>query len=203
MKVNQVDLEISAASAAQYPTTAYPEITFVGRSNVGKSSLINRLIDRKSMARTSSVPGKTQTLNFYDIEAKLYFVDVPGYGYAKVSKAARMKFAAMIEEYLSTRKPLRGAVLLVDSRHAPSEDDVSMYQYLKYFNIKVLVVGTKVDKTSRAKRAQTINQIKKTLDLNQTDELVLFSAETGEGKAQVWQWLETTAGVTGESKVED
>ncbi|WP_179395329.1 ribosome biogenesis GTP-binding protein YihA/YsxC [Lacticaseibacillus absianus] len=198
MKVHEVDLEISAASAAQYPTTGYPEITFVGRSNVGKSSLINRMIDRKSMARTSSVPGKTQTLNFYDVEHKLYFVDVPGYGYAKVSKTARMKFAAMIEEYLSTRKVLRGAVLLVDARHEPSEDDVSMYQYLKYFNIKVLVVGTKVDKTSRAKRAAIINQIKRTLDLNQTDDLVLFSAETGEGKPQVWQWLEATAGVTGD-----
>ncbi|WP_225047171.1 ribosome biogenesis GTP-binding protein YihA/YsxC [Lacticaseibacillus kribbianus] len=195
MKVNQVELTISAASKVQYPDTGYPEITFVGRSNVGKSSLINRLIDRKAMARTSSVPGKTQTLNFYNIESKLYFVDVPGYGYAKVSKSARAKFAAMIEEYLTTRQPLRGAVLLVDARHAPSEDDVSMYQYLKYFNQPVLVVGTKVDKTSRARRAQTIRQIATTLDLNQTDQLVLFSAETGEGKDQVWAWLEQTAGI--------
>lgn len=197
MKVNNVSLTISAVSAAQYPDTGYPEIVFVGRSNVGKSSLINRLIDRKSMARTSAVPGKTQTLNFYNIEDQLYFVDVPGYGYAKVSKRDRERFAGMIEEYLSTRKPFRGAVQLVDARHLPSEDDVSMYQYLKYFNIDVLVVGTKVDKTSKAKRQTIMQDIKHTLDLNQTDHLVMFSATTGEDKDAVWDWLEQQAGIGG------
>lgn len=197
MKVNNVSLTISAVSAKQYPETGYPEIAFVGRSNVGKSSLINRLIDRKSMARTSSVPGKTQTLNFYDIEDQLYFVDVPGYGFAKVSKAARAKFAAMIEEYLSTRQQLHGAVLLVDARHLPSADDVSMYQYLKYFNIDVLVIGTKVDKTSKARRQTIMRDIKKALDLNQTDQLIMFSAETGEGKDAVWAWLEAQANIGG------
>ena len=197
MKVNNVSLTISAVSAKQYPATGYPEIAFVGRSNVGKSSLINRLIDRKSMARTSSFPGKTQTLNFYDIEDLLYFVDVPGYGFAKVSKAARAKFAAMIEEYLSTRQQLHGAVLLVDARHLPSADDVSMYQYLKYFNIDVLVIGTKVDKTSKARRQTIMRDIKKTLDLNQTDQLIMFSAETGEGKDAVWAWLEAQANIGG------
>lgn len=197
MKVNNVSLTISAVSAKQYPGTGYPEIAFVGRSNVGKSSLINRLIDRKSMARTSSVPGKTQTLNFYDIEDQLYFVDVPGYGFAKVSKAARAKFAAMIEEYLSNRQQLHGAVLLVDARHLPSADDVSMYQYLKYFNIDVLVIGTKVDKTSKARRQTIMRDIKKTLDLNQTDQLIMFSAETGEGKDAVWAWLEAQANIGG------
>lgn len=197
MKVNNVSLTISAVSAAQYPDTGYPEIVFVGRSNVGKSSLINKLIDRKSMARTSAVPGKTQTLNFYNIEDLLYFVDVPGYGYAKVSKRDRERFAGMIEEYLSTRKPFRGAVQLVDARHTPSEDDVSMYQYLKYFNVDVLVVGTKVDKTSKAKRQAIMRDIKQTLDLNQTDQLVMFSATTGEGKDAVWDWLEKQTGIGG------
>lgn len=197
MKVNDVSLTISAVAQSQYPETGYPEIAFVGRSNVGKSSLINKLIDRKSMARTSSVPGKTQTLNFYDIESLLYFVDVPGYGYAKVSKAARAKFAAMIETYLTTRKRLRGVVQLVDARHAPSEDDVSMYQYLKYYKLPVLVVGTKVDKTSRGKRNQVVSTLTKGLDLNQADTLVLFSAETGEGKKEVWDWLERQADVGG------
>ncbi|WP_390410021.1 ribosome biogenesis GTP-binding protein YihA/YsxC [Lacticaseibacillus jixiensis] len=198
MKIHNVDLTISAVAAKQYPDTGFPEIAFVGRSNVGKSSLINRLIDRKAMARTSSVPGKTQTLNFYILEDMLYFVDVPGYGFAKVSKADRARFSAMIEEYLTSRKQLRGVVQLVDARHAPSEDDVSMYQYLKYYHIKTLVVGTKVDKTSRAKRASVIRTITQTLDMNQTDELILFSAETGEGKSQVWHWLEETAGIGGE-----
>ncbi|KRN18754.1 ribosome biogenesis GTP-binding protein YihA/YsxC [Lacticaseibacillus camelliae] len=197
MKVNNVSLTISAVSAAQYPDTGYPEIVFVGRSNVGKSSLINKLIDRKSMARTSAVPGKTQTLNFYNIEDLLYFVDVPGYGYAKVSKKDRERFAGMIEEYLSTRKPFRGAVQLVDARHTPSEDDVSMYQYLKYFNVDVLVVGTKVDKTSKAKRQTIMRDIKQTLDLNQTDQLVMFSATTGEGKDAVWDWLTKQTGIGG------
>lgn len=200
MKVNNVSLTISAVSAAQYPDTGYPEIVFVGRSNVGKSSLINKLIDRKSMARTSAVPGKTQTLNFYNIEDLLYFVDVPGYGYAKVSKRDRERFAGMIEEYLSTRKPFRGAVQLVDARHTPSEDDVSMYQYLKYFNVDVLVVGTKVDKTSKAKRQTIMRDIKRTLDLNQTDQLVMFSATTGEGKDAVWDWLEKQTGIGGSAQ---
>jgi GTP-binding protein len=126
-------------------------------------------------------------------------VDVPGYGFAKVSKADRAKFATMIEEYLTTRGQLRGVVQLVDARHAPSADDVSMYQYLKYYHVKTLVIATKIDKTSRAKRASVIKTIKQTLDLNQTDELILFSAETGEGKAQVWKWLEQTAGFVGEA----
>lgn len=195
MQVNNVDLTISAVSTKQYPATGYPEVAFVGRSNVGKSSLINKLINRKSMARTSGVPGKTQTLNFYDIESLLYFVDVPGYGYAKVSKKDRARFAAMIEEYLTTRDKLRGVVQLVDSRHEPSADDVSMYQYLNYYHVKTLVVGTKVDKTARGKRNQVASQIKRTLNLNQTDSLILFSATTGEGKDEIWQWLEQTTGI--------
>ncbi|WP_056950478.1 ribosome biogenesis GTP-binding protein YihA/YsxC [Lacticaseibacillus nasuensis] len=197
MRVNHVELTISAVSEAQYPSTGYPEVAFVGRSNVGKSSLINRLIDRNGMARTSSVPGKTQTLNYYNIESLLYFVDVPGYGYAKVSKAARAKFAAMIEAYLSARQELRGVVQLVDARHAPSPDDVSMYQYLKYYHLPVLVVGTKVDKTSRSQRNKVLRTLSQGLELNQTDSLILFSATTGEGKDAVWQWLEAAANIGG------
>ena len=172
MDVHDVKLTISAVAAAQYPEDGRPEIAFLGRSNVGKSSLINKLIKRKAMARTSSVPGKTQTLNFYDLDSRLFFVDVPGYGYAKVSKSARAKFAAMIETYLTTRQPLRGVVLLVDSRHEPTADDISMYQYLKYY--------------------QQINQ---RLDLNQTDTVIPFSAVTGEGYDAIWSWLSQTSGV--------
>ncbi|MDM7529522.1 ribosome biogenesis GTP-binding protein YihA/YsxC [Lacticaseibacillus paracasei] len=195
MDVHDVKLTISAVAAAQYPGDGHPEIAFLGRSNVGKSSLINKLIQRKAMARTSGVPGKTQTLNFYDLDSRLFFVDVPGYGYAKVSKTARAKFAAMIETYLTTRQPLRGVVLLVDSRHEPTADDISMYQYLKYYQLRTLVVATKIDKTPKSKRLHVAKQIKQRLDLNQTDDVILFSATTGEGYEAVWSWLEQTAGL--------
>lgn len=197
MDVRDVKLTISAVAAAQYPEDGHPEIAFLGRSNVGKSSLINKLIQRKAMARTSGVPGKTQTLNFYDLDSRLFFVDVPGYGYAKVSKTARAKFAAMIETYLTTRQPLRGVVLLVDSRHEPTADDISMYQYLKYYQLRTLVVATKIDKTPKSKRLHVSKQIKQRLDLNQTDDVILFSATTGEGYEAVWSWLEQTAGLEG------
>ena len=197
MDVHDVKLTISAVAAAQYPEDGHPEIAFLGRSNVGKSSLINKLIQRKAMARTSGVPGKTQTLNFYDLDSRLFFVDVPGYGYAKVSKTARAKFAAMIETYLTTRQPLRGIVLLVDSRHEPTADDISMYQYLKYYQLRTLVVATKIDKTPKSKRLHEAKQIKQRLDLNQTDDVILFSATTGEGYEAVWSWLEQTAGLEG------
>lgn len=195
MDVHDVKLTISAVAAAQYSEDGHPEIAFLGRSNVGKSSLINKLIQRKAMARTSGVPGKTQTLNFYDLDSRLFFVDVPGYGYAKVSKTARAKFAAMIETYLTTRQPLRGVVLLVDSRHEPTADDISMYQYLKYYQLRTLVVATKIDKTPKSKRLHVSKQIKQRLDLNQTDDVILFSATTGEGYEAVWSWLEQTAGL--------
>ncbi|GEK38709.1 putative GTP-binding protein EngB [Lacticaseibacillus casei] len=195
MDVHDVKLTISAVAAAQYPEDGHPEIAFLGRSNVGKSSLINKLIQRKAMARTSGVPGKTQTLNFYDLDSRLFFVDVPGYGYAKVSKTARAKFVAMIETYLTTRQPLRGVVLLVDSRHEPTADDISMYQYLKYYQLRTLVVATKIDKTPKSKRLHVSKQIKQRLDLNQTDDVILFSATTGEGYEAVWSWLEQTAGL--------
>ena len=197
MDVHDVKLTISAVAAAQYPEDGHPEIAFLGRSNVGKSSLINKPIQRKAMARTSGVPGKTQTLNFYDLDSRLFFVDVPGYGYAKVSKTARAKFAAMIETYLTTRQPLRGVVLLVDSRHEPTADDISMYQYLKYYQLRTLVVATKIDKTPKSKRLHVAKQIKQRLDLNQTDDVILFSATTGEGYEAVWSWLEQTAGLEG------
>lgn len=195
MDVHDVKLTISAVAAAQYPEDGRPEIAFLGRSNVGKSSLINKLIKRKAMARTSSVPGKTQTLNFYDLDSRLFFVDVPGYGYAKVSKSARAKFAAMIETYLTTRQPLRGVVLLVDSRHEPTADDISMYQYLKYYQLRTLVVATKIDKTPKSKRLHVVKQINQRLDLNQTDRVIPFSAVTGEGYDAIWSWLSQTSGV--------
>lgn len=190
MQVNNVSMNLSAVSSKQYPAEGYPEIALLGRSNVGKSSLINTLINRKSFARTSSTPGKTQTLNFYNIEDQLYLVDVPGYGFAKVSKKQREEFGIMIEEYLTTRDVLKGVVILVDGRHTPSEDDVSMYQFVSYYHIPTLVVATKMDKVKGNQWNKTISQVKTTMGVNQTDNLQLFSSETKHGKEEVWNWIE-------------
>ncbi|MCM6837838.1 ribosome biogenesis GTP-binding protein YihA/YsxC [Leuconostoc mesenteroides] len=191
MDVHNVEMVMSAVSASQYPTDGKPEIALVGRSNVGKSSLTNTLIQRKNFARTSSQPGKTQTLNFYDVEDKLYFVDVPGYGYAKVSKAQREAFGVMIEEYITSRKQLRGVISLVDARHEPSEDDISMYEWLHYYNIPILVVATKSDKISRGKFNKAESVIKKALGFdNEDSDFQFFSSETKYGKDEVWHWTE-------------
>ncbi|KRM44457.1 YihA family ribosome biogenesis GTP-binding protein [Lentilactobacillus parafarraginis] len=190
MDVHNVDLTISAVDPKQYPNTQFPEIAFVGRSNVGKSSLTNVLINRNGYARTSSQPGKTQTLNFYNIEDKLFFVDVPGYGYAKASKVSREKWGKMIETYLTSREQLRGVVALVDGRHAPTADDVSMHEWLTYYGIEVLTVATKMDKIAKGKWNKQESIIRKTLNLDASERLILFSSLTKQGKAEVWQWIE-------------
>lgn len=190
MKVNDVSLTISAVREAQYPETDFPEIAFVGRSNVGKSSLINNIMQRKKIARTSSVPGKTQTLNFYLLNQSLYFVDVPGFGYAKVSKADREKFSAMIESYLETRQQLRGVIQLVDSRHEPSDLDVSMYQYLHYYDIPTLVVATKIDKVKKNQWNKVESIQRKAMHLNEAADWLPFSAQDSTGSAEVWDWIE-------------
>lgn len=192
MDVHNVEMVMSAVSATQYPTDGKPEIALVGRSNVGKSSLTNTLINRKNFARTSSQPGKTQTLNFYNVEDQLYFVDVPGYGYAKVSKKQREAFGHMIEEYITSRKQLRGVISLVDARHNPSDDDISMYEWLHYYNIPILVVATKSDKISRSRFNKYESNIKRTLGFDEEDsDFQFFSSETKYGKDEVWQWIET------------
>ena len=195
MEVHNVDLTISAVRPDQYPKTNYPEVALVGRSNVGKSSLTNVLINRRNFAHTSSQPGKTQTLNFYAVEDQLYFVDVPGYGYAKVSKKERERFGQMIEQYLTQRDQLRGAILLVDCRHAPTADDVSMYQWLQYYHIPTLVVATKIDKVKGNTWNRQESLIKKTLGLTASDQLVLFSAVNKTGKDAVWQWIDERTGM--------
>ncbi|MBM7618116.1 GTP-binding protein [Weissella uvarum] len=191
MEVHNVDLTISAVRPAQYPSDGLPEIALVGRSNVGKSSLTNTLINRKAFARTSSQPGKTQTLNFYRVEDQVYFVDVPGYGYAKVSRKEREKWGEMIETYLSQREELRGVISLVDARHAPSEDDINMYNWLLYYDIPVLVVATKADKIARGKWNKAESVIKRDLDFDpEVSDFQMFSSETKAGKDEVWNWIE-------------
>ncbi|MGT2925701.1 ribosome biogenesis GTP-binding protein YihA/YsxC [Streptococcus cuniculipharyngis] len=177
---------LSAANKSHYPQDDLPEIALAGRSNVGKSSFINTLLKRKNLARTSSKPGKTQLLNFYNIDDKLRFVDVPGYGYAKVSKAERAKWGKMIEEYLVTRDNLRAVVSLVDLRHSPTAEDVQMYEFLKYYEIPVIVVATKADKIPRGKWNKHESVIKKKLDFDPQDEFIIFSSETKHGYDQAW-----------------
>lgn len=191
MKVNHAEIVISAVSGKQYPQDGLPEIALAGRSNVGKSSFINKMIQRKSLARTSSKPGKTQTLNFYKINDVFYFVDVPGYGYAKVSKSERKKWGHMMQEYFTTRKTLKAVMLITDLRHDPTADDVQMYGFLKYYDIPVVVIATKLDKITKGKRAAHIKRTTETLQVDDNDVLIPFSAETGEGKEEAWNRLKT------------
>ncbi|MBC2267512.1 YihA family ribosome biogenesis GTP-binding protein [Listeria sp. FSL L7-0083] len=189
MDVNNVELVISAVRPEQYPETDFPEYALAGRSNVGKSSFINTMIRRKSMARISQKPGKTQTLNFYKIEEALFFVDVPGYGFAKVSKTEREKWGVMIETYITSREQLRGVIQIVDLRHKPTEDDRMMYEFLKYYDIPVIVVATKADKIPRSKWQKNAKIVRETLDFDSDDKFVLFSSETKMGKDEAWQFI--------------
>ncbi|AYC29776.1 ribosome biogenesis GTP-binding protein YihA/YsxC [Paenisporosarcina cavernae] len=190
MKVHNVELVISAVRPEQYPEGGLPEFALAGRSNVGKSSFINKMIGRKSMARISSKPGKTQTLNFYKIEEQLFFVDVPGYGYAKVSKKEREAWGRMIEEYITSRDVLKAVVQIVDLRHPPSDDDCMMYDFLKHYNIPCVVIATKADKIPKGKWEKHRKMIREELDMEAHDTLILFSAETGKGFDEAWAELE-------------
>lgn len=190
MKVTKAEIVISAVSQKQYPEDGLPEIALAGRSNVGKSSFINKLIQRKNLARTSSIPGKTQTLNFYRINDAFYFVDVPGYGYAKVSKKEREKWGQMMEEYFRFRETLRAVLLITDIRHEPTKDDVQMYDYLKYYEIPVVIIATKLDKIPKNKRDSFVKRTRTVLQADPQDVLIPFSAETGEGKEAAWSAIE-------------
>ena len=188
MKVNthNADILLSATNKSHYPQDDIPEVALAGRSNVGKSSFINTMLNRKNLARTSGKPGKTQLLNFFNIDDKLRFVDVPGYGYARVSKKEREKWGKMIEEYLTTRDNLKAVVSLVDLRHEPSADDVQMYEFLKYYEIPVILVATKADKIPRGKWNKHESMIKKKLDFDKTDTFIIFSSVNKTGVEEAW-----------------
>lgn len=193
MKVNpnKIELLISAVKPEQYPETGLSEVALSGRSNVGKSTFINSMIGRKNMARTSAQPGKTQTLNFYDIDSQLIFVDVPGYGYAKVSKKKREEFGKMIEAYLTQRESLKLVVQLVDIRHKPTEDDVLMYDYLKHFEIPTLIVLTKEDKIKRGQVQKQLAMVKRELELEEGDQIISYSSIKGNKQQQIWDAIKS------------
>ncbi len=191
MKVHNAEFIISAVGPKQYPEDGLPEIALAGRSNVGKSSLINALIDRKNLARTSSKPGKTQTLNYYKIENLFYFVDLPGYGFARVSKTEKAKWGKMIEEYLGKRETLQMVMQLVDLRHPPTADDIVMYEWLQHFQVPTMVVATKADKISRGQWQKHLKIVKDTFKLKPNTPLHIFSSETKMGKEEVWKEIES------------
>lgn len=190
MKVDNVNLYVSAVRRSQYPDDDLPEFIMLGRSNVGKSSFMNTLVNRKNLARISSKPGKTSTINFFNVEDQFYLVDVPGYGYADTSKEEIRKFGMMVEEYLQKRKELKRVFLLVDFRHKPTNDDKLMYDFLKYYQIPVTVVATKADKVSSREKDKNLKELKDTLDIIVGDNIVLFSSVSKIGREEILKIIE-------------
>lgn len=194
MRVREAELIAAAFSAKDFPQDNLPEVAFLGRSNVGKSSLINKLLERKNLARTSSTPGKTRGLFFYSIDSSFYFVDLPGYGYAKVSKSMRGGWAPLINQYLSNRSNLSGCIHLVDCRHKPSEEDLMMSRWLHHHQIRTVTVATKADKLSRGAMINRLKQLRQELELTETDPLFPFSAQSGKGRDLLWTAIKDLVG---------
>ena len=195
MNVSNVSLEAVAVKKEQYPQTGMPEVAFAGKSNVGKSSLINCMINRKALARTSQNPGKTRTINFYNVEDKLYFVDLPGYGYAKAPKSEQQKWGKMIEGYLLKREELKAIIMLVDIRHEPGENDLMMYDWLKHYGHNIIIVATKSDKLKRSQLDKHKKMLKNAFGIEKDDILLPFSSETRSGKEELWEIIEQVCGI--------
>lgn len=189
MKINSCKLDVIATRISQYPTLELPEFLLVGRSNVGKSSFINCLLNNSNMARTSSTPGKTQTINFFLVNNEFYLVDVPGYGYAQVDRETQKKFGLMIEEYIQNRKELQRVFLILDFRIKPTEDDILMYQYLKYYEIPVTLILNKVDKVGKSKHDKNLKLIKETIDLVPGDNFIEFSSVSKYGREETLKYI--------------
>ncbi len=194
MIIKNVNLEIACGVTSKLPDTTLPEIAFAGKSNVGKSSLINALMNRKAYARTSSQPGKTQTINFYNINEAMYYVDLPGYGYAKVSQKEREKWGKMIEKYLHTSKQLRAVFLLIDIRHEPSANDRMMYEWILDSGFHPIIIATKLDKINRSQIAKQVKLIRQTLEAEKDTIIIPFSAETKQGREEIWSLIEELTG---------
>ena len=189
MKINKADLERIAVNKKQYPDSSLPEIAFAGRSNVGKSSFINSMVNRTNLARTSGKPGKTRTINFYNINDQFRFVDLPGYGYAQVSKSEKAKWGHIIEEYLSSRQNLLEVVLLVDIRHEPTELDLMMYNWIKTFGFTGLVIATKADKLSKGKYQANMKIIRNKLGIKDINIILPYSSTKKINREEIWERL--------------
>lgn len=189
MVIKQVSLDIVCGVTSTLPDTGQPEIAFAGKSNVGKSSLINGLINRKSLARTSSQPGKTQTINFYHVNDSMYLVDLPGYGYAKVSEEIKAKWGKMIERYLNTSSMLKAVFLLIDIRHEPSANDKNMYDWIIHNGFQPIIIATKLDKIKRSQVQKQIKLIREGLEVVEGTPIIPFSAETKQGRDEIWELI--------------
>lgn len=190
MVIKQVSLDLVCGITSKIPQTGRPEVAFAGKSNVGKSSLINALMNRKAYARTSAQPGKTQTVNFYNINDSFYYVDLPGYGYAKVSLQEKERWGKMIERYLHTSRQLRAVFLLVDIRHEPSANDKMMYEWMVYHGYAPVIIATKLDKIKRSQLQKQLKLIRSGLGLKGESLILPFSAETKQGREEIWALLE-------------
>ena len=191
MIIRSLNLETVCGITSKLPDNQLPEIAFAGKSNVGKSSLINALMNRKSYARTSATPGKTQTINFYNINEEMYLVDLPGYGYAKVSEQEKIKWGQLIERYLHGSKQLKAVFLLIDIRHAPSANDKMMYHWIVEMGFHPIIIATKLDKIKRSQIQKQIKIVKQGLDLVPGTMVIPFSAETKQGRDEIWELVET------------
>ncbi|HIZ78512.1 MAG TPA: ribosome biogenesis GTP-binding protein YihA/YsxC [Candidatus Lachnoclostridium stercorigallinarum] len=198
MIIKSAELETVCGITSKLPENELPEFAFAGKSNVGKSSLINALMNRKSLARTSSQPGKTQTINFYLINGNMYYVDLPGYGYAKVSVEVKAKWGKMIERYLRNSKALQCVFLLIDIRHEPSANDRMMYDWIVSNGYHPVIIATKLDKIKRSQTAKQVKLIRETLGMEKDGVIIPFSAETKQGREEIWEYLERYLGAEAE-----
>ena len=194
MIIKNVSLDIVCGITSRLPDTGRPEVAFAGKSNVGKSSLINGLMNRKSLARTSAQPGKTQTINFYNVNECMYLVDLPGYGYAKVSQSEKEKWGKMIENYLHTSKNLKAVFLLIDIRHEPSENDKMMYDWILHNGYEPIIIATKLDKLKRSQVQKNLKLIREGLKLRPGTVMIPFSAETKHGREEIWTMIDELTG---------
>ena len=200
---NKAELVLSAVKASTFIRDGKPQVTFAGRSNVGKSSVINRLLGRKNFARVGATPGKTNQINYFDIDGKLYFTDLPGYGYAKVSAAEKEKWGKMIEGYLHNSKELRAVFLLVDIRHKPSANDKQMYDWICHNGYEPVIIATKLDKLKRSQVAKSLKEIRIGLGLPKEGKILPFSAETKQGRDEIWALIDELTGLAEPAATED